>query len=108
MEIETLGDAFTHSVGVKMYCAEGPQNQGMKRGRECHFSAHLDMMTLVATRGRAFPIAWLATRLKCPRCGSGHIRILWDFPTEPRANAGLGIAEDVARAAAIQKRVLGK
>lgn len=108
MEIETLGDAYTHSVGVKMYCAEGPQNQGMKRGRECHFSSTLDMMTLVATRGRKFPIGLLASRLRCPRCGSEHIRVRIDFPSQPTSNAGLGVAEDVARAAAIQRRVLGK
>ncbi|CAM5578412.1 hypothetical protein MAUB1S_09736 [Mycolicibacterium aubagnense] len=108
MEIETLGDAYTHSVKVKMWCAEGPQNQGMKRGRECQFSCELDTMTLVATRGRKFPIAWLGTRLRCPRCHSVNIRVRLIFPSEPKPNAGLGVADDVARAEAVQRRVLGK
>lgn len=109
MEIETLGDAFTHSVKVKMYCAEGPHTGGMKRGRECHFSSELDTMTLVATRGRKFPIAWLGTRLRCPRCESLNIRVRLIFPSEHKPNsAALGSAPDVAKAADVQKRILGR
>lgn len=107
MQIETLGDAHTHSVGLKMYCAEGPQNQGMKRGRECHFSYTLDMMTMLATRGRAFPIALLGTRLKCPNCGSTRLRVWLDFPSQPKPDAAARVAPDVTKAAELQRRILG-
>lgn len=88
-----------------MWCAHGPQTQGMKRGRECQFSAKLDMMTLVATRGRNFPISWLGTRLKCPRCGSTSIRILWDFPSQPKPNAAAALSVDAAKADALIRKL---
>lgn len=89
VQVETLGDAFAHGVGVTMYCAEGPT--GMKRRRGCIFSARLDMMSLVATRGRGFPMARLPERLRCPRCGSRRIRVLYSFPEidETKRAAGL-------------------
>ena len=80
MQIETLGDAYTHSAKVWMACAWGPQTQGHKRGRECHYRKDLDMETLLCTRGRDFPIARLAQRLRCPRCGSRDVRVVWNFP----------------------------
>jgi hypothetical protein len=43
---------------------------GVKHKRECGLRAELDMQILVCTRGRAFPLARLAERLRCPRCGS--------------------------------------
>lgn len=79
MKIETLGDAFNNGVGVSIYCAEVPE--GMKRRRACTFSAKLDMMSLVATRGRAFPMARLRERLRCPRCGGTRIRVFYEFPS---------------------------
>ncbi|GAA5666004.1 hypothetical protein Brsp07_04513 [Brucella sp. NBRC 14130] len=82
MEIETLGDAYTHSVTVRMWCAWGPYTKGYQRGRECNYSKVLDMETLLCTRGRGFPLARLKERLRCPRCGSREVRIFWDFPTE--------------------------
>jgi len=33
------------------------------------------MATLICTRGRAFPLARLAERLRCPRCGSRHVAV---------------------------------
>ena len=47
----------------------------MKRKRECICSAELDMETLVWTRGRAFPLAWLQERLRCPQCGSRRVTL---------------------------------
>ena len=43
MEIETLGDAFTHSVQVWMACAWGPYTKGYQRGRECQYRCDLDL-----------------------------------------------------------------
>lgn len=64
-----------------MACAYGPYTKSaMKRGRECNYRQDLDLMTLIATRGGSFPIALLSQRLKCPRCGSRLIRVVWSFP----------------------------
>lgn len=87
MQIETLGDAWSHSATVWMACAFGPYTKGMQRGRECNKRVALDMETLVCTRGRDFPIARLAERLRCPRCGSRDLRVVWNFPAQPGANA---------------------
>ena len=43
--------------------------KGLKHKRECGYRAELDMETLECTRGRGFPLARLAERLRCPRCG---------------------------------------
>lgn len=79
MQLETLGDAWTYSVRVHMWCNEG-HGDGMKRKRPCVYNRELDLPTLVCTRGRAFPIARLAERLRCPECGSRRIRVLFRLP----------------------------
>ncbi|MBN9067268.1 MAG: hypothetical protein J0H60_12650 [Rhizobiales bacterium] len=81
--IETLGDCWNQSVSLEMRCAWG-RRDGMKTIRECAFSYQLDLMTLVATRGRDFPVSMLHERLRCPRCGSRRIRLLIGIP----GNAG--------------------
>lgn len=86
MEIETLGDALAHDMRVWMACAFGPYTKGLQRGRECNFRLNLDLETLVATRGRDFPVARLGERLRCRRCGSRAIRVVWQVP-EGRARA---------------------
>ncbi|RVJ38498.1 hypothetical protein CN180_22190 [Sinorhizobium medicae] len=40
------------------------------------------MLTLVATRGRDFPMAMLASRLRCPRCGSRMVSVVFMPPSE--------------------------
>lgn len=55
MDIESLGDAFEAGMTVTMRCAWGKRD-GMKSIRECTFGAPLDMLTLVCTRGRDFPL----------------------------------------------------
>ena len=77
--METLGEAHSLSWRVHIRCAHG-RRDGMKSIRECIFSAELDMMTLVATRGRDFPLARLADRLRCPRCGSRRVSVMYDPP----------------------------
>lgn len=80
MLIETLGDAYTHSIRIHLACAEG-KGQAMKKHRECRFRRELDVMTLLCTRGRDFPLSMLRERMRCPRCGSRLVRIAWDLPT---------------------------
>src|SRR6478672_2834192 len=71
MAIETLGEACSQGWRVTVRCAygrsEGPRSQS---SRECNYRKELDLETLVWTRGRAFPLSRLESRLRCPRCGS--------------------------------------
>jgi hypothetical protein len=79
MSIETLGEAWSLSWTIHMRCLDNGM-RGMKHGRECAYRAELDMRTLVATRGRDFPIARLAERLRCPKCGCREISVMFGPP----------------------------
>lgn len=87
MEMETLAHAWSAGATCWMACAEGPYTKGMKRGRECNYRLNLAMDTLIATRGRDFPMARLAERLRCPRCGSRRVRVVWNFPSVGQSRA---------------------
>jgi len=50
--------------------------------RKCIHGAELDLQTLVWTRGQAFPLSLLA-RVKCPRCGSDRVRLVFAAPSQP-------------------------
>lgn len=77
--IETLGEALQARWGVRIKCHRGEVRGMVKRDR-CAFECELDMQTLVCTRGRGFPLARLASRLRCPNCGETEIQILFDIP----------------------------
>ena len=80
MAIETLGEAWNFSWRVYMRCIRA-RNEAVKHQKHsCDFAAELDLETLVCTRGRAFPLSMLQTRLKCPRCGTSHISVLYQPP----------------------------
>jgi hypothetical protein len=79
MSIETLGEARDGGMKITARCAWG-RREGMKSVRECKASIRLDLETLVWTRGAAFPISMLEGRLKCPRCGSRRVVLLFDLP----------------------------
>src|SRR5262245_51257934 len=78
--VETLGEAWSLGWRVHMRCAK-PTRNGMKSVRGCVYRCELDMETLVCTRGRAFPLALLADRLRCPRCGSRQVSVMYDPPS---------------------------
>jgi len=84
LAVETLGEAFDNGWGITARCAGG-KREVMKSTRECHESWALDLRTLMWTRGRPFPLDQLASRLKCPRCGSREVRLLFDVPKLPKA-----------------------
>jgi hypothetical protein len=42
--------------------------------------SELDLETLVWTRGRAFPLSRLESRLRCPCCGSRYVVVLYEPP----------------------------
>ena len=79
MAVETLGEAYSLGWRVTVRCAHGPRD-GMKHVRECVYGGELDLQTLVWTRGRDFPLDMLASRLRCPRCGSRSVRVAFSPP----------------------------
>jgi hypothetical protein len=85
MAVETIGQAFSLGWRLTARCSHGPRD-GMKRVRECVFSRDLDLPTLVWTRGQSFPISLLASRLKCPRCGSTRVSVIFRTPSNENLN----------------------
>jgi hypothetical protein len=66
--------------------------------RECVSRYDLDLDTLIWSRGAAFPISMLAERLKCPRCGSRRVALMFNLPGAPVARrAGSGGRSNVRR-----------
>jgi hypothetical protein len=76
---QTIGESYDAGWRVRVRCDWGPRD-GMKRRRECVFGGELDLFTLAWTRGRKFPLGMLESRLKCPRCGSGRVVLLFEPP----------------------------
>jgi hypothetical protein len=81
MALETLGEAFSLGWRVIARCAFGKEDN-RTHARDCAFREELDMATLVWTRGRGFPLSRLASCLKCPRCGSRNIVVLYQPPVK--------------------------
>jgi len=81
MEVETLGDAFTHSWRVTARCSGGVEDN-RTHVRPCVYREELDVHTLVWTRGRNFPLARLESRLMCPRCGNRRVVLMFQPPPE--------------------------
>jgi DNA-directed RNA polymerase subunit RPC12/RpoP len=86
MPVETLGEAWNSGWRITMRCAWGKRD-GMKSIRECGYRRELDMETLVCTRGRDFPLMGLQTRLRCPRCGSRLVAVMFSPPSMPSVRA---------------------
>jgi hypothetical protein len=78
--VETLGEAWNLSWPIHMRCLDDGM-RGLKHKRECDYRAELDMETLVCTRGRDFPLAWLASRLRCQRCGCRRVSVMFGPPS---------------------------
>jgi hypothetical protein len=78
--VETLGEAYSLSWRIRMRCLHDGR-EGLKHVRRCDSRLELDIMTLCATRGRDFPIARLAERLRCPRCGCREVSVMFEPPS---------------------------
>jgi hypothetical protein len=63
-----------------MRCTRGSRIGTAKVGR-CGHTGRLCVRTLVSTRGQAFPLALLQSRLKCPECGSREVYLIFSPPT---------------------------
>ncbi|HEY2534676.1 MAG TPA: hypothetical protein VGJ20_43345 [Xanthobacteraceae bacterium] len=79
MTVETIGEAYSLGWRVTARCAFGKEDSRTSV-RECVFRQELDMATLVWTRGRNFPLSRLESRLRCPRCGSRNVIVLYQPP----------------------------
>jgi hypothetical protein len=81
MLVETIGDAYALGWRVTVRCSyarpDGPHSHS---SRDCNYRRELDMETLVWTRGRGFPLSRLDGRLRCPRCGSRNVVVLYQPP----------------------------
>jgi hypothetical protein len=81
MGVETIGEAFSLGWRVIARCARGREDGPTSRSsRECTYRRELDLETLVCTRGRAFPLSSLESRLRCPRCGNRHMVVMFETP----------------------------
>lgn len=72
----TLEDAQREGLRVELRC-QRPSRIGTTKVGRCQHSMHLDLETLVATRGHAFPLSMLQSRLKCPRCGDRRVMVVF-------------------------------
>jgi len=77
--VETIGEAHDLGWRATARCAAG-KRAGMKTIRACTCVYELDMKTLVWIRGRSFPLGWVASRLRCPRCGSREVTVMFVPP----------------------------
>lgn len=86
MPVEMLGEAW--KLGWKCtahFLWFGPTTG--RSGRQlpwCDSVFHLDMETLVITRGERFPLARMQEVLKCPKCGERKMRVLFEPPSMPK------------------------
>jgi hypothetical protein len=85
MAIETLGEAWNAGWALRMRCLDDGM-EDLKHKRECGFRSALDLLTLVATRGRDFPIARIAERLRCPPCGCRRVAVMFAPSSDGSAN----------------------
>lgn len=86
MTVETIGDAYALGWRVTVRCTRGRgEGPSSPSSRECVYRKELDMETLVWTRGRGFPLSRLESRLRCPRCGSRDVVVLYQPPRSAAA-----------------------
>jgi hypothetical protein len=68
--VQTVGEALDLRWRLTARCAGG-KREAMKTVCACVETYELDLRTLVWTRGRAFPLSSLETRLRCPAADRG-------------------------------------
>jgi hypothetical protein len=88
--VKTLGEAWKLGWRVRARCVVATTAGHTHQKRYtlvCETSADLDMKSLVWTRGEAFPLDQLASRLRCPRCGSRSVQVVFEVPNRPKSRA---------------------
>jgi hypothetical protein len=82
MAVETNGEPFSLGWRVTVRRSHSREDGAhSKSSRECTYRKELDMETLVCTRGRAFSLSRLDSRLRCLRCGGRNLVVLYEPPT---------------------------
>jgi hypothetical protein len=76
---ETLGEAWNWGWGITIRCLDDGR-EGLKHRKRCSYRRELDVMTLVCTRGRDFPLVQLSQRLRCPQCGCREVAVMFTAP----------------------------
>lgn len=87
--MDTLGDALAQGWVIALRC-QRPSRIGTTKVGRCEHSMTLHLPTLVATRGAAFPISMLQSRLKCPRCQDRRVVVVFTSRPETPAAAMRG------------------
>lgn len=86
MAIETIGEAWSLGLRIVARCVRGREDMPRSTSsRECTYRRELDLETLVCTRGRAFPLSSLESRLRCPRCGNRRMIVMFETPPQAAA-----------------------
>jgi hypothetical protein len=83
MVVTTLGEAFRLGWRARAHCLQfGPmaKSGAGRRTNVCRTVEDLDLATVIWTRGEAFPLDMLETRLKCPRCGGRRVQVIFEPP----------------------------
>jgi len=86
MGVETIGEAWNLSWQVHVRCLDDGR-EGLNHKRRCDYRTDLDLKTLVCTRGRDFPLARVAERLRCPGCGCRDVSVMFSPPENFGVNA---------------------
>ena len=81
MAMATIGEAYDAGWRIRARCAYGRADTTHGKSSRA-YRVKLDMETLVWTRGRDFPLSRLESRLRCPRCGSRAVRVLFEPPID--------------------------
>jgi hypothetical protein len=70
MDMENLWNVW--EAGGRLYArCEKPRREGLKSVRSCGNQYELDVRTMLWTRGRAFPVSMLSSRMRAARNASG-------------------------------------
>ena len=56
------------------------RRDGLKSVRSCGEQLELDIRTMLWTRGKAFPISMLSSRMRRPKCGSREVTVRLSLP----------------------------
>ena len=68
-----------------LWLAPGAKSGEGRKQVRCETTTELDLKTLVWKRGELFPLDQLESRLKCPRCGSRRVTVVFEVPNQPQA-----------------------
>lgn len=80
--VETFGDTWRYGWRLVVRYAFG-RRDGLRQIRECRCAYHLDLPTLVWTRGPEFPLRRLEKGLMCPECRSRRVKVMAEPPEGP-------------------------